>query len=99
MALEGGRQSSGHLWEQSNTDFSKAMLSRSSGVKDFAIAYTNKYKTLFDQFATAYSKRFRSNISACVDKFIGLKGTRDRDVTDARTVTQSQEVYIEKDDG
>eukprot|EP00965_Chrysotila_dentata_P059810 1983896-Pleurochrysis_carterae.AAC.1 len=32
-----------------------------------AIAYANKDENLFDQFATAYSKRFNSKISACVD--------------------------------
>ncbi|NJR41756.1 MAG: hypothetical protein HC767_02915, partial [Akkermansiaceae bacterium] len=62
-------------------------------IDDLAIAYANKDENLFDQFATAYGKRFKSKISACVDKFIGLKITRNRD---ARTLTLSQELYIEK---
>eukprot|EP00965_Chrysotila_dentata_P152825 5051237-Pleurochrysis_carterae.AAC.1 len=36
-------------------------------IDDLAIAYATKDKTLFDQCATAYGKRFKSKISACVD--------------------------------
>eukprot|EP00965_Chrysotila_dentata_P188287 6172647-Pleurochrysis_carterae.AAC.1 len=57
------------------------------------IACANKDEPFFDQFAAAYGKRFESKISACVDKFIGLKITRDRK---ARSLTLSQELYIEK---
>eukprot|EP00965_Chrysotila_dentata_P093280 3081327-Pleurochrysis_carterae.AAC.1 len=39
---------------------------------------------LFDQFATAYGKRFKSKISACVHKFISFNITRDHD---PRTLT------------
>eukprot|EP00965_Chrysotila_dentata_P153391 5070199-Pleurochrysis_carterae.AAC.8 len=59
------------------------------------IAYANKDKTLFDQSATAYGKHFSSEISAGMDKFIGLKITRNRD---ARTYTLSQQLYIEEVD-
>eukprot|EP00965_Chrysotila_dentata_P163158 5388289-Pleurochrysis_carterae.AAC.1 len=45
-------------------------------IGDLAIAYANKDEIRFEQFATAYCKRFKSKISACVDKFLGLKIAR-----------------------
>eukprot|EP00965_Chrysotila_dentata_P096231 3179813-Pleurochrysis_carterae.AAC.1 len=36
-------------------------------IDDLAIAYANKDEPLFDQFAAAFGKRFKSKISACVD--------------------------------
>eukprot|EP00965_Chrysotila_dentata_P103112 3404396-Pleurochrysis_carterae.AAC.1 len=62
-------------------------------IDDLAIAYANKDEKLFDHFAKVYGNCFKSKISHQVDKFIGLKVTRDRN---ARTVTLSQELYIEK---
>eukprot|EP00965_Chrysotila_dentata_P005061 165688-Pleurochrysis_carterae.AAC.1 len=62
-------------------------------IDDLAIAYANKDENLFDQLATAYGKRVKSKISDCVDKFIGLKITRNRD---ARMLSLSQELCIEK---
>eukprot|EP00965_Chrysotila_dentata_P012968 428253-Pleurochrysis_carterae.AAC.1 len=44
-------------------------------IDDLASAYANKDDNLFDQFATAYGERFKSKVSACVDKFIDLKIT------------------------
>eukprot|EP00965_Chrysotila_dentata_P175066 5778878-Pleurochrysis_carterae.AAC.2 len=111
MPLEVDARAEG-LWKQATTEFLKSYnvtqfpgepciftLKRDSfllvivWIDDLAIAYANKDGPLFDHFATAYAKRFRSKISACVDKFIGLKTTRDRD---ARTLTLSQQLHIEK---
>eukprot|EP00965_Chrysotila_dentata_P085852 2832921-Pleurochrysis_carterae.AAC.1 len=36
-------------------------------IDNLAIAYATKDENLFDLFATAYSTRFKSKISACVD--------------------------------
>eukprot|EP00965_Chrysotila_dentata_P021600 715746-Pleurochrysis_carterae.AAC.1 len=55
-------------------------------IDDLDIAYANTDESFFDEFATAHGKRF-------MGKFIGLKITRDRD---ARTLTLSQELHIEK---
>eukprot|EP00965_Chrysotila_dentata_P032022 1067824-Pleurochrysis_carterae.AAC.2 len=66
-------------------------------IEDLAIAYTpTRTKTLFNQFAKAFGERFKSKTSACVDKFISLKITRDRN---ARTLTLPQDLYIEKTAG
>eukprot|EP00965_Chrysotila_dentata_P147500 4869309-Pleurochrysis_carterae.AAC.1 len=80
MALEGGHQS-GHNLKRDGLFFLVIVW-----IDDLAIAYANKDKNLFNQFATAYGKRFKSRISACVDKLIGLKITRNRD---ARMLTLS----------
>eukprot|EP00965_Chrysotila_dentata_P096371 3184657-Pleurochrysis_carterae.AAC.2 len=61
---------------------------------DLAIAYANTDEKLFDHFAKAYGNCFTLNkIFDQIDKFNGLAVTRDRN---ARTVTLSQELYIEK---
>eukprot|EP00965_Chrysotila_dentata_P224898 6194460-Pleurochrysis_carterae.AAC.2 len=55
-------------------------------INDLAFAYANKNKSIFDQFAAAYGKHFKSKISACVNQFIGLKITHNYN---ARTFTLS----------
>eukprot|EP00965_Chrysotila_dentata_P104623 3454824-Pleurochrysis_carterae.AAC.6 len=62
---------------------SRAMASCSSGANR---AYAPSSAT-----APAYGERFSSKIYACVDKFVGLKITYNRD---ARTLTPSHELYI-----
>eukprot|EP00965_Chrysotila_dentata_P065762 2178821-Pleurochrysis_carterae.AAC.1 len=47
-------------------------------IDDLAIAFANKDEKLFDHFAKACGNLFKSKISNQVDKFIGLKVTRDR---------------------
>eukprot|EP00965_Chrysotila_dentata_P051822 1720471-Pleurochrysis_carterae.AAC.2 len=60
-------------------------------IDDLAIAYANNDNPLFNDFAQAYAKRFKSNISAYANKFIVPKFTRDRN---ARTLIISQKLYI-----
>eukprot|EP00965_Chrysotila_dentata_P254181 6211789-Pleurochrysis_carterae.AAC.2 len=95
MALaESGRQS-GHLWQhpsqhQRNGSFLLVIV----WIDDIAIAYANNDESFFDEFATAYGKRFKSKVTARVDKFITLKTTRNRN---ARALMLSQELlFIEK---
>eukprot|EP00965_Chrysotila_dentata_P084232 2781463-Pleurochrysis_carterae.AAC.1 len=112
MALEGGRQNGHlwqqanthflksygftQFWGEPNIftlERDGSFLLVIAWIDDLTIAYANNDKNLFDQFETAYGKRFKRKIFACVDKFIGLKITRNRN---ARTLTLSQELYIEK---
>eukprot|EP00965_Chrysotila_dentata_P033805 1124913-Pleurochrysis_carterae.AAC.1 len=62
-------------------------------IDDLPIAYANKDEKLYDHFTKAYGKRFKSEISNQVDRFIGLKVTRD---LNARTATLLQELHIEE---